>query len=477
MTSPDHPSASAVLRQLAPSVYLPTLLQAAGVTSLLPVVPLLALQLGFTVPQAAALTMIAGVGAVLGPIPVSRLMIAVGARRALIVSGVVMSIGNVVALVVIGAGLTGDPSTLHRAALIGILVLFSATSQVWSLGRQSYLGSVLPPRLRARGMTTFGGMIRVGQVIGPLLGAGVLALGHDAWVFALFAGLMALATLMVTVFMPPGEDTARPGREGNGSEAEHATTSAVAADPEAAEAVGETVAEESASAAEVDVAGDEADHAEAATSEVARDEAAPDPEQTPRAILTRMMRVGIGVTPIMMGRVNRPVIVPLLGAALGVDAASISLVFAIAAVLEIVLFIPAGVIMDRFGRAAVAVPCSVLMGAGYLLLTILAATVGSSPHAGMVALLVPTLIIAVGNGLGAGIVMTLGIDVSPEHARTRYLGWWNTVIGVGRLASPLMVTLVTMVAPVAAASTVCGVLGLLGGAWLLRELPRSIGRI
>src|SRR5690606_42147486 len=53
----------------------------------------------------------------------------------------------------------------------------------------------------------------------------------------------------------------------------------------------------------------------------------------------------------------------------------------------------------------------------------------------LVALLVPSLLIGLGNGLGSGIVMTLGIDVSPVHGRTRYLAWWNTMLGAGRLAA------------------------------------------
>ena len=53
-----------------------------------------------------------------------------------------------------------------------------------------------------------------------------------------------------------------------------------------------------------------------------------------RRILGRMARVGIGVTPIMMGRINRPVIVPLIGETLHLPATVISLVFGAAALLE-----------------------------------------------------------------------------------------------------------------------------------------------
>src|SRR5690606_32420426 len=124
----------------------------------------------------------------------------------------------------------------------------------------------LPATMRARGMTLFGGVIRVGEVIGPLLGAVVMAAGSMAWVFLLFALTAAAGTVMVAVFLPPGEARAdgATGRRGRAPR----TTARVALD---------------------------------------------------RAVLRRMVAVGVGIAPVMMARVNRPVIVPLLGDALGLD--------------------------------------------------------------------------------------------------------------------------------------------------------------
>lgn len=437
--------AGAVLRPLIPSVYLPTVLEAAGESALLPVVPLLALHLGFSVPGAAALTMIAGVAAVLGPIPVGRLMDTVGARCAIVASGIALVLANLAAMAVIG-GLAGAPTGGHRAALVALLVMVAVTSQVWSLGRQSYLGTALPRGLRARGMTTFGGMLRIGQVIGPLLGAGVTALGHETWVFGLFALMTAAATALVARFLVPGERRTPPppgalsrdGRETADDVAETAEgPGATTGGPDPGAALGEDGAPGSG-----------------------------------RAVLRRMIRVGAGIMPVMMGRINRPVIVPLLGAGLGLDASTISIVFGLAAVLEIAMFVPAGRIMDARGRASVAVPCSTVMGVGYLLMALLAVTLaGASPDASLLALAVPSCLIALGNGLGSGIVMTLGVDVSPERGRTRYLAWWNTIIGTGRLTAPMLVSAVTLVAPVAVAAALSGVLCLAGAGWLARVLP------
>lgn len=420
-----------MVRSLVGPVYAPTLIEASGSNALLPVIPLLALALGFSVPMTAAITLVFGIAAVLGPIPSGRLMDRVGAQRALVGTGLLLVVTNIVALVVIGRGLAEGPTLVHRIMLVVLLVVMATSSQVWALGRQSYLGGALPAAIRARGMTLFGGMVRIGQVVGPLLGAGVTALGHESWVFALFAVLSGTATIMVAVFMVPGE-----GRRA----------------PRAGAADGR---------ARVAPARADAPRRSAARSRLTR------------GVLARMLVVGLGITPLMMARVNRPTIVPLLGAVLGVDATTISVIFGVSAVLDIALVVPAGVLMDRFGRAAVAVPCSLIMGAGFVLMGVLALRAGTTGGSvAVLALLIPSLLISLGNGLGSGIVMTLGIDVSPVHGRTRYLAWWNTMIGVGRLTAPLLVTVITLLAPVAAAAIASGVLCLGGGAWLARVLPR-----
>lgn len=411
----------AVIRSLAPSIYVPTLLQFIGQAALIPVITLLALELGFTEAQSASLTVVFGLAAFFGPIPSGRLISRIGARASLVASGALLVVASIAAHLVLTPALGGDAGPLHRATLVAMLVVMAGCSQVWMLGRQSYLGTALPASMRARGMTLFGGMIRVGQVVGPLVGAVVLALGSMTGVFLLYAVMTLAATVMVAVFLPAGETRAEPVRQHRG-----------------------------------------------------RVRPTPARIRLTRAVLARMVLVGVGIAPVMMARVNNPVIVPLLGASLGLDAVWISIVFGVSAVLEILLVIPAGILMDRWGRAAVAVPCAAIMGSGYLLLAV---TAGAASERGftaaLLALLVPNLLIALGNGLGSGIVMTLGIDLSPVHGRTRYLSWWNTMIGAGRLVAPLLVAGIVLVAPMTAAAAASGALCLGGAVQLARVLPRT----
>ena len=313
-------SARLVLRSLIGPVYAPTLAQAVGMMATLPVIPLIALALGFSVPAAAALTLITGVVGVLGPIPLGALMTALGERRAMIVTGVAVTCTQIGTLVMVEHARITGPTHWHQAGLVASLVVSSLSREVWIIGRQAYLGTALPPELRARGMSTFGGMMRIGQVIGPLLGAGIIALGHEGWVIGLDAVAMAAATLMVALTMLPGEHAAKR--------------------PTMRQAVG-------------------------------RIPVAPSPQAPDRTAGVTMVLAGFATVPLTMSRISRPLIFPLLGAMLGLRGDEISLIFAIAAVVELGMFVPAGTLMDRHGRAAVLVPCLIFSGAGYVLLVVL----------------------------------------------------------------------------------------------------------
>jgi hypothetical protein len=87
------------------------------------------------------------------------------------------------------------------------------------------------------------------------------------------------------------------------------------------------------------------------------------------------------------------------------------------------------------------------------------------------------VVIAVGNGLGSGIVMTLGADTAPVVGRAQYLGGWRLCGDIGGSGGPLLVSAVAAVAPLAAACVVIGALGLLGTGWVgywTRRLDRRL---
>lgn len=399
------------LKPLILPVFIPTLAHSTGTTAILPVIPLIALHLGFSVAQAAALTMIGGILGVLGPVPVGRLMSRVGARAAMIVTGVIQIGMNVAGFWLVA---TSDAQASDRWGFIGILTMMGITDQVWLLGRQSYLGTHLPPQHRARGMSTFGGTFRIGQILGPAIGGAAIAAGDLQWVFAVHGAGMTIAVLLVTFGMLPGDEAQR-----------------------------------------------QADRPADRSDRVPVD-------------LVKILKTGAAVVPLTIGRLARPLILPLLGAEMGLDASTISFIFAIGAALEIIMFAPAGVMMDRYGRTAVLLPCLVFTGLGYLVLTILVWTVPTGHEVAV--LVIGTIAIALGNGFGAGIVMTIGIDISPEVGRTRHLAAWNAVNGTGRLLAPALVSAVTAVATLATSGLVIGLLALLASGWAVRIIPQVTPR-
>ena len=175
-----------------------------------------------------------------------------------------------------------------------------------------------------------------------------------------------------------------------------------------------------------------------------------------------LLTVGVGVLAIGLARSSRVVVVPLWAESVGLSAAQTSLVFGVAGLVEVLLFYPAGSLMDRRGRVWVALPVTVLLGLGLLVLP-LTTTLAS---VGAVA-----VVMAVGNGLGSGIVMTLGADAAPRAGRAPFLGLWRLLSLVGHNGASVVVGALTAVASIGVASVSVGVLTLVGGAWLLRWLP------
>lgn len=174
------------------------------------------------------------------------------------------------------------------------------------------------------------------------------------------------------------------------------------------------------------------------------------------------LTAGFGAAALSLLRASRHVVLPLWGVHIGLDAAQVSVVFGLSAGLDMLLFYPVGAASDRWGRKAVAVPCLTFLSAGFLLL----------PLTGSFTTLVAVgLLMGFGNGLGSGIVMTLGADFAPATARAPFLGLWRTVSDVGAAVGPLVFGAVAGAVTLAAGSGVVGAIGLLGAAMVAVALP------
>jgi MFS family permease len=128
-----------------------------------------------------------------------------------------------------------------------------------------------------------------------------------------------------------------------------------------------------------------------------------------------------------------------------------------------VLFYPAGGVMDRFGRSWVALPSMVVLAVGMVLLP-LAHSFGT--------LTAVAVVLGIGNGIGAGLVMTLGADASPADGRVQFLGGWRLMADLGNAAGPAAISAITVAFPLGAAAVAMGAAALVGAGWLRVWLPR-----
>ena len=174
---------------------------------------------------------------------------------------------------------------------------------------------------------------------------------------------------------------------------------------------------------------------------------------------------GIAAIVFMLMRSARTLLMPLLGADLGLAAASIGLVVSLAAVVDVLMFYPAGVIMDKHGRRATAVPSSILFAV---------AIASMSLAQGFVSLLGVAVLVGLANGLSTGIIMTLGTDHAPHARRGEFLGLWRLLTDVGTTAGPMAIAAVVAVAPIYTAALVIAAVGAAGSFIIYRFVEETL---
>lgn len=412
------------------SGFLPAALFAIGEGAIIPIIPIAASSLGAGLAFAGFVAALILVGELIGDVPSGIVVARIGERNAMIGAAVVSVVGLLVCTVA--------PDSWVLA--LGVFLVGVSTA-VFALARHAYMTTAIPLRIRARALSSLGGVFRFGYFVGPFLAAGVVHLtGTTQSAFWIHIVCCLAAAVVLLVLRDPA--TGVRGLRKPPRASRPATSDATDGTEPPADTGAQLVQQE-----------------------------AHGLFRTIRANRAVLLRLGSGAGLIGALRAGRQVILPLWAVSVGLDDATAALVIGIAGAVDFALFYTSGQIMDRWGRLASALPCMLGLSVSYFLLAWsghLDARVGW-----FVAIAVG---MSLANGVGSGILMTLGADLAPRGNPAPFLGAWRFTGDFGQAAAPLVISGVTAIASIAVASGVMGVLGLVGAGILLRYVPRYLPR-
>jgi len=280
--------------------YAPALLFGGAQALLLPVLPLYVDDFGVSYGVTGLVLACQGIGTMVGDLPSGALMGRWGSR-AVMLTGLGLNVGAML--------------TLVFARVIWIVVISQVVAGVgmamFAVAQHITLTSAVGLEQRGRASAVSGGMSRISNFAGPVIGGAVAsALGLRAPFWLVIAGTLT-AMALVARYLP---DSGRQVSVG------HAGVYLLA---------------------------------------------------TLRAHRRVLMTAGLGVMLVTLVRRARNVILPLIGAdVIGLDVAAIGVIVSLGWAIEVVLFPLAGVIMDRWGRKWAIVPSFVIQAAGMIVMAL-----------------------------------------------------------------------------------------------------------
>lgn len=399
-------------------IYAPSLIYAIGLGAIMPAIATASTRFGVSLAVAASTVTLIGIGSLIANAPAAQLASRAGERLTMIISAAVGTLGVTLAWAMVADWFSLAAPTDFAGYTVGILLIGMAGAG-FNLARQSYLAVTIPVSHRARAMSLLGGMIRIGSFVGPFLGAAAQSFMGLAGAFAVGTVAMGSA-VVVSLFI---QELAEPKSP---THLESTTTNPI--------------------------------------------EIITNPTMT--SLAKEHWRVllssGLGVLALSAMRASRTAVIPLWAEHLGLTPAQASLIYGMSGAIDLIMFYPSGLLMDRKGRRVVAVSCLTGIAIG-------AAVVPLTSTAGW--LMVAAILIGLGNGFGAGIVMTLGADYSPEVGRPKFLALWRLLSDTGTLTGPLLISMVTAVSSLAVGVWAIAALGLVGAGIFAKSLPGGPGPV
>ncbi|MDQ3397197.1 MAG: MFS transporter [Deinococcota bacterium] len=317
----------------------------------------------------------------------------------------------------LGIGLVGlSVATLFWSTsvweVLALRLMTGVGEALWNLSRHAYLTEATLSAERGRALALFGGTTRLGIFIGPAAGGVIAASFGIRAPFLVFAALCAVALLTVLLFIERAKDPLKLTIGTNRESGRHHLLT----------------------------------------------------------VLRQHHRVlgfaGLGQMLAQMIRASRQVIVPLFGASvLGLDLQMIGVIMSVSSFVDMAMFYPAGVLMDRVGRKYAIIPSFLFQALGMALLPL---------SAGAAGLLGFACIIGLGNGLGSGTMMTLGSDLAPRASLGEFLGVWRLIGDGGSMGAPLAVGAVADALDLSTAALVMACVGLAAAGVFAFKVPETL---
>ncbi|MEC8834143.1 MAG: MFS transporter [Pseudomonadota bacterium] len=174
---------------------------------------------------------------------------------------------------------------------------------------------------------------------------------------------------------------------------------------------------------------------------------------------------GIVMVTLSFLRHGRVLMIPLVGVSLGLGESEIGIAFSLSSLVDMLMFLPAGLILDHAGRKYALAPSLFFLGAAIVLLPL---------ATGFVHFCAIAMLAGLGNGFGTGIFMTLGGDFSPPCGRSEFLGIWRLVGDAGGAMGPFVMGTIAGATTLAVAGAWTGGLAVIGLIILFRYVPETL---
>jgi len=260
----------------------------------------------------------------------------------------------------IGLSISGLLSGLFQNNLALYFALFSLGTfyGFFSLSRHSFMTQIVPSEYRGKAFSRFGGINRIGWFFGPVIGgftAGSIGIDIPFYIIS----IVALFTTILIFF------TTEPANENliHSNEIKPPTFKETILDNKKSFTIG-----------------------------------------------------GSGHFIMQFLRQCRHVLIPIWAFSIGLGVEELGLIQSISAAIDMTLFYPVGLIMDKYGRKWTSVPSIILLSLGFIFMTYVDSFNG---------LMLVGLLLGFANGLGSGAMLTLGSDLSPKNQPGSFLGIWR----------------------------------------------------